>query len=243
MRGLYSNIIASSYQTASPSPGPSGINFADMTHTCDSNAEVSTTQPFIVYLPASIQVGDLIFAFIESDMLYSVNYVITTSGWTQEFNWYGSTSDNAGWLWWKIADSSDVASGQLEVYTTTKITRDFQAWTWIAEGVDTTTPISDVGTWTESAGVSKTIAGITPSANGLAVAFWGYDGGDGEPTTITSGTGWTKLQEQECDSSIGGTFAGFASKTSTSGVATGDITVTALVSDGWGGVMVNFKQA
>lgn len=239
MRGLYTNIIASSRQAGGPPP--TGISFDDMTHICGPNTSFGPTTPFNAPLPSTAVEGDLVVYFIESDMLYTSQYLVPPGDWTLQFSWYGSTSDNAGILLTKVVTASDVSTGHISIYAVTNVTRDIQAWSWIANGVDKTTPISDVGVWTQSEGVSKTIAGITPSANGLAVAFWGFDGGDGEPTTITSG--WTKLEEIECDGSTSGTFAGFASKTSTSGVGTGNITVTALVSDGWGGVMVNFKQA
>ena len=138
--------------------------------------------------------------------------------------------------------SADISAGYASIYgISTYSSRDNQSWSWICNNVDTTTPISNVGSWSQSAGTSKTIAGITPSADGLAVGFWGFDGGDGEPTTITAG--WTKIDEQQCDGSSSGTFAGFASLPTTSGVATGNLVVTALTSDGWGGIMINFKQA
>lgn len=240
MRGLYSNIIASSIQTG-PTPPPVNISFDDITHSCYPNPTWTNTVPLQINLPITAVVGDLCFMFLETDAIFNVDYIATPVGWTKEFGWYGTTSDNTGHLFWKLLDATDIANGYVDVYATTFFNRDGQAWTWIATGVDTTTPISDVGVWTQSSGVSKTIAGITPSADGLAVGFWGFDGGDGEPTTITSS--WTKIGEEECDSTLSGTFGGFASLQSASGVPTGNLVVTALVSDGWGGVIVNFKAA
>ena len=238
MRGLYSQIIASGYQAGGPPPS---ISFDDITYSSYPNSNWSNSVPLNFNLPSTAVAGDLVFMFLEDDSPLSGDYVVTPIGWTKEFVWYGTTSDNSGRLFWKILDASDVSLGYVRVYATTFYNRDAQGWTWIATGVDTTNPISDVGVSTESSGVSKTIAGITPSANGLAVGFWGFDGGDGEPTTITPS--WTKIDEKECDGSSSGTFGGFASLASTSGTPTGNLVVTALVSDGWGGVMVNFKQA
>jgi len=238
MRGLYSQIIASGYQAGGPPPS---ISFDDITHSCFPNPTWSNSVPLNFNLPSTAVAGDLVFMFLEDDSSLSGDFVVTPTGWTKEFVWYGTTSDNSGRLFWKILDAADVSLGYVSVYATTLYNRDGQGWTWIANGVDTTNPISDVGVWTQSVGVSKTIAGITPSANGLAVGFWGFDGGDGEPTTITPS--WTKIDERECDGSSGGTFGGFASLASTSGTPTGNLVVTALLSDGWGGIMVNFKQA
>ena len=229
--------------TVTPSSGGGGgeISLSDITHTCYPNPTWNQTTPLSFDLPTTAIVGDLVFLFIQTDNISNSDYIMTPSGWNKEFGWYGSTSDNSGNLYWKIMTSGDISTGSVDVYATTIFNRDGQAWTWIAENVDTTTPVSDVGVWTQSAGISKTIAGITPSADGLALGFWGFDGGDGEPTTITSG--WTKLAEEECDGTSSGTFGGFASIPTTNGVGTGNLVVTALVSDGWGGVIINLKQS
>lgn len=238
MYTLLANTINSIQTGSAP---PVSISFDDITHSCFPNSSWSQTTPININLPATAVAGNLVFMFLEDDSPLEGDWVATPTGWTKEFSWYGSTSDNSGRLFWKILNASDVSLGYVSVYALTTYNRDGQGWTWIANGVDTSNPISDIGVWTQSVSVSKTIAGITPTANGLAVGFWGFDGGDGEPTTITSG--WTKLAEQECDSSASGTFGGFASLESTSGTPTGNLVVTALISDGWGGIMVNFKAA
>ena len=222
--------------------GSAAISFDDMTHLCVPNTTISNALPFNVPLPSTAQVGDLVFFFIEADFPFTGDNFTYPTGWTKVFNWNGSTSDTIGSGLWKILDAADVAAGVVPVGSAVQYTsRDIHSWSWICTNVDTTTPISDVGSWSQSAGTSKTIAGITPSANGLAVGFWGFDGGDGEPTTITSG--WTKIAEQECDGGSSGTFAGFASLATVSGTPTGNLVVTALTSDGWGGIIINFKQA
>lgn len=221
--------------------GGGAISFDDITHSCYPNSTWTNTIPIDFPLPSTMVSGDLVFIYIETDAPFSGNYLVTPTGWSLVFAFNGATSDCSGNLYWKIVDATDVANGYVRVYTTTTFNRDGQAWSWIATNVDTTNPISDVGVWTESVGTSKTIAGITPSADGLAVGFWGFDGGDGEPTTITAG--WTKIGEEECDGTSSGTFGGFASLPSTSGVPTGNLIVTAIVSDGWGGIIVNFKNA
>lgn len=238
MYTLLANTINSIDAGSAP---PVAIAFDDITHSCYPNSTWSNSVPLDFNLPPTAVAGDLVFMFLEDDAPFSGDFVVTPTGWTKEFVWYGTASDNSGRLFWKILDAADVSLGYVSVYATTTYNRDGQGWTWIATGVDTTNPISDVGVWTESVGVSKTIAGITPTADGLAVGFWGFDGGDGEPTTITSG--WFKRAEQECDGSSSGTFGGFATIQSTSGTPTGNLVVTALVSDGWGGIMVNFKAA
>jgi len=219
-----------------------GITFDDITHSCFPNPTWTNTTPLSFTLPSTAVVDDLLFIFVNSDGFYGSDYITTPSGWNKTFGWYGTTSDNTGHLFWKIADATDISNGVVDIYAAiSNYNRNGQGWSWIANGVDTTTPISDVGVWTQSSGISKTIAGITPSDNGVALGFWGYDGGDGEPTTITSG--WTKLEEEDCNPGSAGVFAGFASLQTTSGVATGNLVVTALLSDGWGGVIVNFRES
>ena len=241
----FSSISANTIGSISGIDAPSGggsITFSDMTHTCSPNTTISNTIPYSVSLPSTAVVGSLVFIFFEADFPFTGDNLYTPPGWTKVFNWNGSTSDTIGSGFWKILTSTDISAGVADIYSfTTYSSRDCQSWSWICNNVDTTNPISDVGSWSQSGGISKTIAGITPSADGLAVGFWGFDGGDGEPTTITAG--WTKIEEVECDGGSSGTFAGFASLPTTSGVATGNLLVTALVSDGWGGIMINFKQA
>jgi len=223
-----------------PPPPSTNITFDDLTYSCFPNPTWDNTNPLDFDLPSTIKLNDLVFLFVQTDAPFSGDNILTPAGWTKEFGWYGTTSDNAGYLFWKLMDATDVSTGVAKVYATGSYNRDGQAWSWIGGNVATYQPV-EVGVWTESVGISKTIAGITPTFDGLAVGFWGFDGGDGEPTTITAG--WTKEAEQECDGTSSGTFGGFASLPTTNGVPTGDLVVTALVSDGWGGVIANLKQS
>ena len=238
------NDISGIFTPSAPPPPPSGspILFTDLTHNCSPNFTISTTIPYNATLPATTKVGDLVFVFWESDMIFGTDNINPDASWTKHFSWYGSTSDNQGILLSKIVNSTDVSNGYVSFYATTSLSsRDIQSWSWIGDNVDAINPVSDVGVWTQSAGTSKTLAGITPTESGKAVGFWGFDGGDGEPTTITAG--WTKIDEQECDGTSAGTFGGFASIPSTASTATGDLVITALMSDGWGGVIANLTQA
>lgn len=225
--------------TISAAPVP--ISLDDRTRTALLNTSFVIGTPFTINLPPTAVEGDLVFIFITTDSIYGSPYLNVPSGWTQHFSWFGTVPDNSGQLWSKILTLSDENAGTISVYPAISSTQDMQCWSMIGTGIDTSNPVSNVGTSVTSAGTTMTIPAITPTYDGLAVGFWGYDGGDGEPTTITSG--WTKLEESDADSTSGGLLSGFASKDSTAGVSTSNLLVTFLLSDGYGGVIVNFKAA
>lgn len=229
-------VIASGYQS------PVGISLNDRTRTERIAFSFVNGTSYGWDLPASAIAGDLVLAFLGTDVPFDTSIFGTPSGWTQHFNWASTTADNTGQLFTKVIDSTDVSSGVISIPCIQSATgRDSQCWTMIGTGIDTTTPVSDVGSVILSQGNPMTINGITPTADGLAVGFWGFDGGDGEPTTITSG--WTKLEEKDADPSLSGCTHGFGSINSTSGVSTGNLVVTFQNSDGYGGVIVNLKAA
>lgn len=85
---------------------------------------------------------------------------------------------------------------------------------------------------TSSSGTSHAIPGITTTVdNCLALYFLAFDGGDGDPFSV-SGTGWT--EEDELESGTAGSNAGgcWGSKDQASSGATGTATVTSDQSDG-----------
>lgn len=228
--------------TPPPVAVPVGISLDDRTFTAFRNTNLSIFSPFAVDLPATAAVGDLVLVFASTDAPYSGRTLNVPFGWTEYFEWNGTLPDNTGQLWSKVMTTGDITAGTVSITPSRNASsRDVQCWSMIATGVDKTSPVSNVGTKVTTQTLNMTLGGITPSADGLAVGFWGFDGGDGEPTTLTSG--WTKLEEEDVDPSSTGLVSGFASKGSTSGVATGDLTVGFLVSDGAGGIIVNLRAA
>lgn len=219
-----------------------GILLADRTRTAIANTSFTSGVSYNFNLPPTAVDGDLVLFFLGTDTPFNAVIFGTPTGWTSHFGWASTTADSTGQLFTKVLDAADVASGVVSIpCIQSASTRDAQSWTMIGKGVDTTTPVSDVGAITISTSNTLTINSITPSANGLAVGFWGFDGGDGEPTTITAG--WTKLEEDDIDSSGSGNVSGFASINTTSGIATGNLQVTFIVSDGVAGIIVNLKAA
>lgn len=227
--------------TPAPAAAPAGISLDDRTRTARILFNYVAGTSYDWDLPSTAVAGDLVLAFLSTDVPFTTTIFGTPTGWTQHFVWAGTIPDNTGQLYTKVIDATDVALGVVSVPCIQSSSgRDAQCWTMIGTGIDKTTPLSDVGTTRTGAGAVFPMYGITPTANGLAVGFWAYDGGDGEPTTLTAG--WTKLEESDCDPSSGGLVSGFASIDSTAGTAV-NLTVTFQVSDGWGGVIVNLQGA
>lgn len=220
---------------------PVPISLDDRTRTALLNTSFTTGTPFTINLPPTAVEGDLVFIFIASDNVVGSPMFEVPTGWTEHFSAYGTIPDNTIQLWSKILSLNDENAGTVSVYPLITTNRDMQCWSMIGTGIDTSNPVSNVGTKVESQGTTMTIPAITPTYDGLAVGFWGYDGGDGEPTTITSG--WTKLEESDADPSFSGLLSGFGSKDSTAGVSTGNLAVTFLLNDGFCGCIVNLKAA
>lgn len=236
------NFFTAVNATITPAAAPAGISLDDRTRTERvAFAPVAGTS-YAWDLPSTAVAGDLVFAFLGTDVPFNTVIFGTPTGWTQHFGWASTTSDNTGQLYSKVIDASDVASGVVSIPCIQSASgRDAQCWTMIGTGIDMTNPVSDVGTAKIGFGNAMTLNSITPTANGLAVAFWGFDGGDGEPTTLTPST-WTKLEEEDVDPSGTGAVHGFASLNSVSGTAV-NLSVTFLLSDGHGGIIVNLKGA
>jgi len=239
---IYS-ILANTINSIRITPAPSsGISIDDITITSYPNLVTIADGAISIDLPPTAVAGDVVFIYANTDWISSTRPLSIPTGWTEHFWWGNATSDNSGNLWSKTIDATDVSNGYVEtIWIVQSTTRDILFHSFIGTGVDASNPVSDVGTIKISdQGTSMTVNGITPTYDGLALGFWGYDGGDGEPTTLNAG--WTKLAEQECDPTLSGLLGGFASKETTAGVATGNLIVTFQVSDGYGGIIVNLKQ-
>lgn len=105
-------------------------------------------------------------------------------------------------------------------------------WYICISGAHDTSPIDVQHAMESAVGTAHTISEVTTTENDvLALAFLGYDSGDGYSYSIT-GTGWSITSQQQSGTGTGNTSGFFAEKDMASSGVTTDISVTANVSDG-----------
>lgn len=204
----------------------------------------SASQPIVVDFPASAASGDVCVVIVGDDNPSNTQGFILPSGWVLIDSRASSLVDVAFMAMVRVLDSTDISTGYVTINGFNSTTTQAGGYAYVFDGADTLNPI-DAFQYTGGAGSTFNIAGITPNYTGSYVmAFYVFDGADGEPFTVNT-SGWTREDDFDVPTSgdIGDVSLGWASKNalSISGTPTGNLSVTALTSDGWYAIMIAVK--
>lgn len=190
----------------------------------------SLQSTLVVTLPSGISTGETLLIFIANgDNTNVQQFNDDVSGWSLIGETGNSTSDVHVAVYWRIADGTE---GSTVTITSTSSDK-WLAWADRVSGAHATTPI-EVSAFSQDTGntTSHAVGGVTTSNNDCYVYYFlAFQGGDGDPFSV-SGTGWAELDEQQTDvSTISGVSACYGSRALTSAGASGTATVTSSASD------------
>jgi len=223
--------IASVSGIDAPSAGGGDISFNDITTTTLVQT-IGPSAPANITLPATAGVGDWVLAMFTIDDPTS-GITQNPTGWTliNTSAWGTAASDAHIKLWYRELDGSEGST--FPVYTTFNTSRGIVAWTTIVSNIDTTNPISVVGTPAIAAGTTITAPNVQVPDDGTFICINAFDGSDGEPFTFANAS-YTFTNGGEDDASTGGSGVSSAWKyaTITGGSQTNTTLITAQVSDG-----------
>lgn len=201
------------------------------------NNAVNLTVP----APSGIASGDFLYIIAMRDPISDLSgYDFSASGWTQHLRHWTSLDVQIQTLY-KVSDGTEGS-----VTLTSSLERDTVAWYLRISGVDTSSPFNVNGTFADGL-PPIAIPSVTTTVNGcMAFTLFAFDGGDGDPFTLT-GTGWpTSIPTNQYleEDAIGGSISGFwVTKTLSTAGASGSLTVDSGTLDGMGGVQFALAPA
>lgn len=191
--------------------------------------------------PSGITSGDFLYIIAMRDPISDLSgYDFSASGWTQHLRHWTSLDVQIQTLY-KVSDGTEGS-----VTLTSSLERDTVVWYLRISGVDTSSPFNVNGTFADDI-TPVTIPSVTTTVNGcLAFTLFAFDGGDGDPFTLT-GTGWPSsiptnqyLEEDVIGSSISGFW--ITKEIVTSGTSE-SLSVNSSTLDGMGGVQFALTPA
>lgn len=181
--------------------------------------------------PTGVVSGDLLLLIVVDDPgNRSDHQYDAITGWTLDEDLSGADvgADVSSVVFWREADGTEGATETAD----NDLVTDKAGWYIRISGANTTAPFDVKGTYSaDSTGTSHVVPGVTTTvADCLAMYYLGFDGGDGDPFSV-SGTGWSQTDEQ-AEGTGAGISGCFGEKDQASAGATGDATVTSNASDG-----------
>jgi len=236
--GKNASDIASLSDIAAPVAGGADISFDDIT-VSKGKQDVGPSTAFNVTLPTTAGVGDWVLAMFTIDDPIASGITQNPTGWTliNTTTWGNNTSDAHIKLWYKELDGSEGST--FPVYATILTTRGIVAWTTIVSNIDTTNPISAVGTpaisdTTNAQSATITAPSVSVPDDGTFICLNAFDGGDGEPFAyVNSSFTFTDGGEDESGAgSTGEVSSAWKYATITGGSQTNTTLITAQVSNG-----------
>lgn len=189
------------------------------------NAESgSPTTALTVNKPSGVVSGDLLIIMVVNDENSSTPQFDDVTNKPTGFTAVGvggsGNSDCHYGIYWRIADGTEGSSFSCPCATS----NDMAGICFRITGHDQTSPIDVVGANTQSGAASNVdITEVTTTKdNCLVLAMTAYDGGDGDPFTIT-GTGWTGDSFDGGDGTGAGVTLGWAQKDQATAGLTGSV--------------------
>lgn len=234
--GSVSGVTASSIVSIDGQTAPSsGITLTDITLTY-GNSNMSTITPIPVTLPTTAGSGDMVLMMFTLGLTVNTDEVATPSGWTivNSGGWGSNVSDAWVYMFWREFDGTE--SQAVDIYAISDLRRrPHVAWTTIMSNVDTTNPISAVGSSAiVSTGTSITAPAVTAAHDGVFICIVSQDGGSGDPFSY-SNSSFTLTAGGESDSSGGtstkGVSSGWVYADITSGTSTNTTAITSNASE------------
>jgi len=231
--GKNASDIASLSDIAAPVVGGADISFDDIT-VSKGNQAVGPSTAFNVTLPTTAGSGDWVLVIFTSDDPTTSGSFQDPSGWTliNTTAWGNNTSDAHIKLWYKELDGTEGSS--LSVFSSISVDRGIVSWTMVVSNIDTTNPISAVGT----PAIAELTTIIAPSVSvpddGTFICLNAFDGGDGEPFAYVNSS-FTFTDGGEDESGAGSTAevsSAWKYATITGGSSTNTTLITAQVGNG-----------
>jgi len=188
--------------------------------------------------PTSLAAGDMVLLIaISANNTAGPCYTATDGAFTTIQESGNATCQTAAWAAYKIATASEPDS----YFVASACGSDaFVIWAVRVSGLDTWAPLNTVGSATNTAINQQTITlnGIATTRDScLVFAIGSFDGGDGDPFSI-SGTGWSEYTQGVSGTSVStdvGGLIGTATVDDTATTAAAVIDATGTTSDGWSG--------
>jgi len=195
---------------------------------------VGTSTTISITAPPNISNNDLLLVFFIRDPTADVSeydMVIDQSGWTQATRVFSEQGDSLIQVYYKVSNGTDS-----DISATALFARDTIGWYLRLSGVDTASPINQIGTPSFNGLSPITATSVTTTVDGcMSFSILGFDGGDAEPYTIT-GTGWDTSfpANQYLNAGPSGTDAGggWLNKSIASAGSTQDVTFSSSTPDG-----------
>jgi hypothetical protein len=189
----------------------------------------------------NLSVGDLIVivAMNDADNQTTRQISINETGWSSPVEHGTGQSDAHFSVFYKIATSTETAASTFTIDSANS--DEMIAWCMRVTGHDSSVPWDGSGSAyaLNDPGIGQhTVTGFTPTATEtLVFAILAFDGGDGHPHSINSGTSSWTLHDSDQENTDGNTVSGaIAYKTLSSSTASGNCTFDNSANDGAAGI-------
>jgi len=173
--------------------------------------------------------GDILVAFLCQDI---------GGTWAVESGWTIQEQDDPGSIAWAVytrTASSDSGSYTFDSDQSSEMVG-YMIAVQDSDGYDTK------GTVYSGTGSTHTITAVSNSeADSLALAFLCFDGGDGLPHSVSSGAGWTMIDDDGGASAGYNSSASFYDKDLSSASGSVDVVAATSTTDGGGGVQISIN--
>lgn len=188
----------------------------------------TVSDPITLTAPSGIQSDDLLYIITMRDNSFITNdeyRLLIPDGWTEHLYEFSEDQLVQIQTMYKVSDGTE---GNITTYSS--FDRDTVAWYIRISGVSTTSPINTTGSFVDDRG-SLTVPGVTTSTTGCtAILMFGYDGGDGNPFSI-SGSGWpssvpNNQYEEAQFNGVGTISGGWITKSIGNSTSSGDAIIT-----------------
>ena len=154
--------------------------------------------------PSGVQSGDLLVLITLNDKRSDTNAFNTTgtTGFTFEHFFGGNDSATQGGYWSRVADGTEGSTVTVNVTETL----DVIGWYLRISGADTDDPFDVLGANYQGINLSSfPITSATTTVDDcLGLYALSFDGGNGDPFSVSggNGTGWTEIDEAESNSAL-----------------------------------------
>jgi len=194
----------------------------------DTFATMAQQNDITITAPSGIQSGDLLLALLCRDSFDPESFPdgyfsFSLTGFTEFLSIKSNDSDTTIQAFYRVADGTEGGS----ITATSSQSRTSVGFYLRLTGVDTSSPINVVGARAADTSPPITMTAVTTTVDDcLAFALFNFDGGDGDPFSL-SGTGWgTTLKYQETGGLGSDHGAGWATKTVTTAGSSADVTLS-----------------
>lgn len=216
-----------------------------------SDTDLSVTGQIDLVVPSGTVTGNLLLIIVGCDSTNAAarwnNSTNKPSGFTLIATGGDDNSDAHVAAFWRIVDGTEGwTPGSSTIAVPEAGVDDYWGYCLRITGAHATTPIADYSNppTLQSSASSHAIPEETASvAESLGIFTLSFDGGDGDPFSVTAGVGWSKTAEIEAGTA--GTNGGgcWGQKNIASAGGSGSVTIGSSVSDGSASMIIIISPA